>query len=50
VVTLEALPSQVPAASRLRLFLKTALRAWKLRAVSVERQRPDQQGGDQCRA
>jgi hypothetical protein len=36
VVTLEALPSQVPVANRLRLFLKVALRAWRLRAVSVE--------------
>jgi hypothetical protein len=34
-VTLQALPSSVPARIRLRRFLKTALRAFALRAVSV---------------
>jgi len=36
VVTLEALPdTDIPAVNRLRKFLKSALRSWNFRAVSI---------------
>jgi len=35
VIRLEVLPASVPAANRLRMFLKRALRSWGFRALSV---------------
>jgi len=34
-IRLQALPGSVPVSARLRMFLKSALRAWGLRALSV---------------